>query len=34
MQQVSGQAFGLAFCRITETEHQRLDEVLSDLMEG
>ena len=34
MQWVSGQTFGLAFFQITETEQQRLGEVVSDLMEG
>ena len=34
VQWVSGQTFGLAFVRITETEHQRLEQVISDLMEG
>lgn len=34
VQWVSGQTFGLAFSRITETEHQRLGLVISDLMEG
>lgn len=33
VQWVSGQIFGLAFFRITETEHQRLGQVISDLME-
>ena len=33
VQWVSGQTFGLAFSRITETEHQRLGQVISDLME-
>jgi PilZ domain len=32
VQWVSGQTFGLAFFRITETEHQRLGQVISDLM--
>lgn len=34
VQWVSGQTFGLAFFRITETEQQRLGEVIEDLMEG
>ena len=34
VQWVSGQTFGLAFFRITETEHQRLGQVISDLMKG
>jgi hypothetical protein len=34
VQWVSGQTFGLAFFRVTETEHQRLGQVISDLMEG
>jgi hypothetical protein len=34
VQWVSGQTFGLAFFRITETEQQRLGQVISDLMEG
>jgi hypothetical protein len=33
VQWVSGQTFGLAFFRITETEQQRLGEVIRDLME-
>jgi hypothetical protein len=33
VQWVSGQIFGLAFFRITESEHQRLGQVISDLME-
>jgi len=33
VQWVSGQTFGLAFFRITETEQQRLGQVISDLME-
>jgi hypothetical protein len=33
VQWVSGQIFGLAFFRITETEHQRLGQLISDLME-
>lgn len=32
VQWVSGQTFGLAFFRVTETEHQRLGQVLSALM--
>ncbi len=32
VQWVSGQTFGLAFFRITETEQQRLEEVIRDLM--
>lgn len=34
VQWVSGQTFGLAFFRVTETEHQRLEQVISELMEG
>jgi hypothetical protein len=34
VQWVSGQTFGLAFFRITETEQQRLGQVISGLMEG
>ncbi|TKS63855.1 MAG: PilZ domain-containing protein [Nitrospira sp.] len=34
VQWVSGQTFGLAFFRITETERQRLEQVVSNLMEG
>jgi hypothetical protein len=34
VQWVSGQIFGLAFFRITETEQQRLGQVIRDLMEG
>ena len=34
VQWVSGQTFGLAFFRITETEEQRLGQVIRDLMEG
>lgn len=34
VQWVSGQTFGLAFFRITETEQQRLGQVIEDLMEG
>jgi hypothetical protein len=34
VQWVSGQTFGLAFFRITETEHQRLGQVISGLREG
>jgi hypothetical protein len=34
VQWVSGQTFGLAFFRITETEQQRLGQVIKDLMEG
>jgi hypothetical protein len=34
VQWVSGQIFGLTFVRITETERQRLGQVISDLMEG
>lgn len=34
VQWVSGQTFGLAFFRITETEQQRLGQVLSNQMEG
>jgi hypothetical protein len=33
VQWVSGQTFGLAFFRITETEQQRLGQVISELME-
>lgn len=33
VQWVSGQTFGLAFFRITETEQQRLGEVIENLME-
>ncbi len=33
VQWVSGQTFGLAFVRITETEQQRLEQVISDLTE-
>ena len=33
VQWVNGQTFGLAFSRMTETERQRLDQVISDLME-
>ena len=33
VQWVSGQTFGLAFFQITETEQQRLGQVISDLME-
>jgi hypothetical protein len=31
---VSGLVFGLAFFRITTTEHRRLEQVINDLMEG
>ena len=34
VQWVSGQTFGLAFFRITETEQQRVGKVIEDLMEG
>ncbi|NWF73461.1 MAG: PilZ domain-containing protein [Nitrospirae bacterium] len=34
VQWVSGQTFGLAFFRITETEQQRLGQVIKNLMEG
>ena len=34
VQWVSGQTFGLAFSRITDTEHLRLGQVVSDLMES
>lgn len=34
VQWVSGRTFGLAFFRITETEQQRLGQVIKDLMEG
>lgn len=34
VQWVSGQIFGLAFFRITETEQQRLGQVIRDLMDG
>ncbi len=33
VQWVSGQTFGLAFFRTTDTEHQRLELVIRDLME-
>ena len=33
VQWVSGQIFGLAFVRLTDTEHQRLGQVIKDLME-
>ena len=33
VQWVSGQTFGLAFFRITESEQQRLERVIEDLME-
>ncbi len=33
VQWVSGQTFGLAFVRTTDTEHQRLGQVIKDLME-
>ena len=33
VQRVSGQTFGLAFSRITETEQERLGQVISALME-
>ena len=29
-----GQIFGLAFFRSTDTEHQRLGQMINDLMEG
>lgn len=32
VQWVSGQTFGLAFFRITESEHKRLEQVIDDLM--
>jgi hypothetical protein len=31
---VSGQIFGLAFVRLTDTEHQRVGQLIKDLMEG
>ncbi|MEO5865283.1 MAG: hypothetical protein ABIQ79_09645 [Nitrospiraceae bacterium] len=34
VQWVSGQVVGLAFFQIRETEHQRLEQVLRNLMEG
>ncbi len=34
VQWVSNQTFGLAFHRTTDTEHQRLGQVIMDLMEG
>jgi hypothetical protein len=34
VQWVSGQTFGLAFFRITDTEQQRLGQVIEDLMKG
>ena len=34
VQWVSGQTFGLAFFQVTDTERQRLGQVISDLMEG
>lgn len=34
VQWVSGQTFGLAFFRITESEHKRLEQVIVDLMNG
>jgi hypothetical protein len=34
VQWVSGQMFGLAFFQIRDTEHQRLEQVIRDLMEG
>jgi hypothetical protein len=34
VQWVSGQIFGLAFVRLTDTEYQRLGQVIMDLMEG
>ena len=34
VQWVSGQTFGLAFVRTTDTEHQRLGQVIKGLMEG
>jgi hypothetical protein len=34
VQWVSGRTFGLAFFRITETEQQRLGQVIEHLMEG
>ena len=33
VQWVSGQTFGLAFFRMTETKHQRLNQVLTDISE-
>ncbi|RQW76852.1 MAG: hypothetical protein EHM14_15700 [Methanothrix sp.] len=34
VQWVSGQIFGLAFFQIRDTEHQRLEQVIRDLLEG
>jgi len=34
VQWVSGHTFGLAFFQIRDTEHQRLEQMISDLMEG
>ena len=34
VQWVSGQTFGLAFFRVTDTEQQRLGQVIEDLMKG
>jgi len=34
VQWVSDQIFGLAFFQIRDTEHQRLEQVIRDLMEG
>ena len=34
VQWVSSRTFGLAFFRITEVEHQRLGQVINDLMKG
>ena len=34
VQWASGQTFGLAFFRITESEHQRLGQLIKELMEG
>jgi len=34
VQWVSGQTFGLAFFRVTDTERERLEQVIGDLMEG
>jgi len=34
VQWVSGQTFGLAFFRVTDTERERLELVIGDLMEG
>jgi hypothetical protein len=34
VQWVRGQIFGLAFFRIRDAEHQRLEQVIRDLMKG